>query len=157
VFVPWCHVLAAHSAVPLSAESSFSIKAKVPTQLCGMARRAAFVVLAALLLAAPVYAWRSPSPGEHRAIVAAIRKNPAASGVRNVQGVRVSTVDRRFASAVTYPRDKAGLVLSRDAWLLRRSVHNWRVVFVGSDMPPRNLASASVRRDLLGSAACFSR
>jgi hypothetical protein len=122
-----------------------------------MACRAAFVVLAALLLAAPVYAWRSPSPAEHRAIVAAIRKNPAASGVRNVLRVRVSTVDRRFATAVTYPRDKAGRVLSRDAWLLRGGIHSWRVVFVGSDMPPCNIVSVPVRRDLLGYAACFSR
>jgi hypothetical protein len=135
----------------------FSIKAKVPTQLCGMACRAAFVVLAALLLAAPVYAWRSPSPAERGAIVAAIRKHPAASGVRSFQRVHVSTVDRRFATAVTYPRDKAGLVLSRDAWLLRRGVHGWRVVFVGSDAPPCNIASVPVRRDLLGSAVCFSR
>jgi len=122
-----------------------------------MARRAAFLALAALLLAAPIYAWQSPSPAEHSAIVAAIRKNPAASGVNSVQRVRVSTVDRRFATAVTYPRDKAGRVLSRDAWLLRRGVHSWGVVFVGSDMPPCNIASVSVRRDLLGSAACFSR
>jgi hypothetical protein len=122
-----------------------------------MVCRAAFVVLAASLLAGPVYAWRSPSPAEHRAIVAAIRKNPAASGVNSVQRVRISTVDRRFATAVTYPRDKAGRVLSRDAWLLRRGVHSWRVVFVGSDAPPCNIASVPVRRDLLGSAACFSR
>jgi hypothetical protein len=119
--------------------------------------RVAFVVLAALLLAAPVYAWRSPSPAEHRAIIAAIRKNPAASSVRSFQRVRVSTVDRRFATAVTYPRNKAGLVLSRDAWLLRRGVHGWRVVFVGSDAPPCNIASVPVRRDLLGYATCFSR
>jgi hypothetical protein len=157
VFVPRVPCVRSHSAVPLSAQSPFSIKAKVPTQLHGMARRAAFVVLVALVLAAPVYAWRSPSPAEHRAIVAAIRKNLAASGVRSVQRVRVSTVDRRFATAVTYPRDKAGRVLSRDAWLLRRGVHIWRVVFVGSDMPPCNIASAPVRRDLLGYATCFSR
>jgi hypothetical protein len=58
---------------------------------------------------------------------------------------------------VTYPRDKAGRVLSRDAWLLRRGVRSWRVVFVGSDMPRCNVASASVRRDLLASTACFRR
>jgi len=90
-------------------------------------------------------------------IVAAIRKHPAASGVSSVQRVRVSTVDRRFATAVTYPRDKAGRVLSRDAWLLRRGVHSWRVIFVGSDAPPCNIASVAVRRDLLGYTACFSR
>jgi hypothetical protein len=122
-----------------------------------MACRAAFVVLAALVLAAPVYAWRSPSLVERAAIVAAIRKHPAASGVSSVQRVRVSTVDPRFASAVTYPRDKDGRVLSRDAWLLWHGVHAWHVVFVGSDMPPCNIASAPVRRDLLGYAVCFSR
>jgi len=122
-----------------------------------MASRAALVVLAALLLAAPVYALRLPSPAERGAIVAALRKNLAASGVRSVERVRVSTVDRRFASAVTYPRDKDGRVLSRDAWLLWHGVHSWHVVFVGSDMPPCSVASAPVRRDLLGSAACFTR
>jgi len=122
-----------------------------------MADRAALVVLAALLLAAPVYASRLPSAAERGAIVAAIQKNPAASGVRSVQRVRVSTVDRRFASAVTYPRDTDGRVLSRDAWLLRHSVHGWRVVFAGSDAPPCGIASAPVRRDLLGSSACFTR
>jgi hypothetical protein len=121
-----------------------------------MARRALFVVLAALFLAAPVYAWRSPSPSERQAIVAAIRKNSAASGVASVQRVRVSTVDRHFATGVTLPRDKAGQ-LSRDAWLLRHGAHGWRVIFVGSDMPPCNIASRAVRRELLGSAACFGR
>src|SRR6185437_9170797 len=87
VFVPRVPCVRSHSAVPLSAQSPFSIKAKVPRQLHEMARRAAFVVLVALVLAAPVYAWRSPSPAEHRAIVAAIRKNLAASGVRSVQRV----------------------------------------------------------------------
>jgi hypothetical protein len=122
-----------------------------------MACRAAFVVLAALVLAAPVFAWRLPSSAERGAIVAAIRKHPAASGVRSIQRVRVSTVDRRFAAAVTYPRDKDGHVLSRDAWLLRHGVHTWRVVSVGSDMPACSVASAAVRRDLLGSTVCFTR
>jgi hypothetical protein len=145
-----------HPAVPASARRRFSIKPRLPTLLPGMPSRAAFVVLTALLLAAPASAWRSPSPAEHQAIVAAIRKNPAAFGVRTVQRVRVSTVDRRFATAVTYPRDKEGRVLSRDAWLLGHGVHGWRIIFVGSDMPPCNVASAPVRRELLGSTACFS-
>jgi hypothetical protein len=156
VFVPGRCVLAPIRRFPLRRGRRFSIKPKLPTQLRGMASRAAFVVLAAFLLAAPVYASRSPSSAERAAIVAAMRKNLAASGVRSVQRVRVSTVDRRFATAVTYPRDKDGRVLSRDAWLLRHGVHSWRVVFVGSDMPPCNVASARVRRDLLGSTACFS-
>ena len=115
------------------------------------------VLAAAVVLAAPVCAWRSPSTAERRAIVVAIRRNPAASSVRNVQRVRISTVDRLFASAVTFPRDKAGHVLSRDAWLLRHRVRGWRVIFVGSDMPPCQVAPAAVRRELLGSAVCFNR
>src|SRR5438132_1624477 len=98
----------AHASGFASARRPFSGQPKLPTQLRGMARRALFVVLAALLLAARAYAWRSPSPPEHQAIVAAIRKNSAASGVTSVQRVRVSTVDRHFATGVTFPRDKAG-------------------------------------------------
>ena len=117
--------------------------------------RVAMVGLVALVVAAPAYAWRSPSADERRAIVAAIRKNPAAHGVSSVQRLRVST-DRRFASAVTFPRDKAGRVLRRDSWLVRHSARGWRVLFVGSDMPPCHVAPAAVRRDLLGSAVCFN-
>jgi hypothetical protein len=154
--VPGCRVLA---LIRQSHRRSrrFSGDPKLPTRLRGMARRALFVVLAALLLPAPVYAWRSPSPAQRQAIVAAIRRNSAASGVTSVQLVRVSTVDRHFATGVTFPRDKAGRVLSRDAWLLRHGVHGWRVIFVGSDMPPCNILSPAVRRELLGSAACFGR
>ena len=118
--------------------------------------RPALVVAAALILAAPVYAWRSPSTSERRAVAAVIRKNPAASSVTSVQRVRISTIDRRFASAVTFARDKAGHPLGRDAWLLRDGARGWRVIFVGSDMPPCYVATAAVRRDLLGSAVCFN-
>jgi hypothetical protein len=120
-----------------------------------MARIGALVVLTALVVAAPVLAWSSPSFAERRAIVGAIRKKPAAAGVTRVERVRISTVDRRFASAVTLPRDNAGNVLARDSWLVRHYPSGWRVVFVGSDMPPCKVASAAVRRELLGSAVCF--
>ena len=120
-----------------------------------MARHSALAVLIALVVAASAFAWSSPSPAQRRAIVAAIRKQPAASGVMRVERVRISTVDRRFASAVTFPRDKAGNVLHRDSWLVRHYASGWRVVFVGSDAPPCKVASAAVRRDLRGSAACF--
>jgi hypothetical protein len=120
-----------------------------------MARFAALAVLTALVVAVPALAWSSPSPTQRRAIVAAIRKEPAAAGVTRVERVRISTLDRRFASAVTFPRDKAGYVLARDSWLVRHYPNGWRVVFVGSDAPPCKVASAAVRRDLLGSAVCF--
>ena len=127
----------------------------VPTSTKVMARFAALGALIVLVVAAPAFAWSSPSPAQRRAIVAAIRKKPAASGVARVERVRISTVDRRFASAVTFPRDKAGNVLARDSWLVRHYPGGWRVVFVGSDMPPCKVASAAVRHDLLGSAVCF--
>ncbi|MGZ4409246.1 MAG: hypothetical protein ACXVY6_10715 [Gaiellaceae bacterium] len=127
----------------------------MPTSTKGMARIGALVVLAALVVAAPAFAWSSPSPAQRQAIVATIRKKPAASGVKRVERVRISTVDRRFASAVTVPRDKAGNVLARDRWLVRHYRSGWRVVFVGSDETPCKVAPAAVRRDLLGSAACF--
>ena len=120
-----------------------------------MARFGALAVLTALVIAAPVFAWSSPSPAQRRAIVAAIRKKPAAAGVTRVERVRISTVDRRFASAVTLPRDSAGNVLARDSWLVRHYPSGWRVVFVGSDAPPCKVAPAAVRRELLGSAVCF--
>lgn len=121
-----------------------------------MARFGALAVLIALVVAASALACSSPSPpAQRRAIVAAIRKQPAAAGVTRVERVRISTVDRRFASAVTFPRDKAGNVLARDSWLVRHYPSGWRVVFVGSDMPPCKVAPAEVRRDLLGSAVCF--
>jgi hypothetical protein len=120
-----------------------------------MARTGALVGLIALVVAAPVLAWSSPSAAERRAIVGAIRKKPAAAGVKRVERVRISTVDRRFASAITVPRDKAGNVLARDRWVVRHYPSGWRVVFVGSDVPPCKVAPAGVRRDLLGSAACF--
>ena len=101
-----------------------------------MARFGALAVLIALVVAVPAFAWSSPSPTQRRAIVAAIRKKPAAAGVTRVERVRISTVDRRFASAVTFPRDKAGNVLARDSWLVRHYPSGWRVVFVGSDLPP---------------------
>ena len=120
-----------------------------------MARLSALAILTALVVAASAFAWSSPSPAQRRAIVAAIRKQPAASGVMRVERVRISTVDRRFASAVTFPRDKAGNILARDSWLVRHYPSGWRVVFVGSDAPPCKVASAAVRRDLLGYAVCF--
>jgi hypothetical protein len=120
-----------------------------------MTRIGVLAVLAALVVAAPIFAWSSPSAAQRQAIVAAIRKKPAASGVKRVEHVRISTVDRRFASAVTVPRDKAGHVLALDRWLVRHYYGGWRVVFVGSDMPPCKVASAAVRRDLLGYVACF--
>jgi hypothetical protein len=126
-----------------------SISTKVMTRCCALA------VLIALVVAVPAFAWSSPSPTQRRAIVAAIRKKPAAAGVTRVERVRISTVDRRFASAVTFPRDKAGNVLARDSWLVRHYPSGWRVVFVGSDLPPCKVAPAAVRRDLLGSAVCF--
>lgn len=119
-----------------------------------MARFVALAVLIALVVGVPAFAWSSPSP-ERRAIVAAIRNEPAAAGVRRVERVRISTVDRRFASAATYARDKAGNVVAQDKWLVRHYSSGWRVVFVGSDMPPCKVAPMAVRRDLLGSAACF--
>jgi hypothetical protein len=122
-----------------------------------MARRVTAAVLAALVFAGPVRAWRVPSSAERRAIVAAIRKHPAADGARRVLKVRVSIIDRRFASAVTFPRDRAGRVLSRDRWLMRHYAHGWRVLFVGSDLPPCKVASAGIRRELFGSAVCFRR
>jgi hypothetical protein len=130
---------------------SVSISTKVMTRCCALA------VLIALVVALPAFAWSSPSPAQRRAIVAAIRKKPAAAGVTRVERVRISTVDRRYASAVTFPRDKAGNVLHRDSWLVRHYPSGWRVVFVGSDAPPCKVAPAAVRRDLLGSAVCFTR
>jgi hypothetical protein len=135
--------------------SSRALPVSISTKV--MARFAALAVLIALVVAVPAFAWSSPSPAQRRAIVAAIRKKPAASGVKRVERVRISTVDRQFASAVTVPRDKAGNVLARDSWLVRHYPSGWRVVFVGSDMPPCKVASAAVRRDLLGSAVCFTR
>jgi hypothetical protein len=121
-----------------------------------MARIGALVVLAALVVPAAALAWSSPSTAQRRIIVAAIRKKPAALGVKRVDRVRISTVDSRFASAVTVPRDSAGNVLARDRWLVRDYSGHWRVVFVGSDVPPCKVAPAAVRRDLLGSSACFT-
>jgi len=146
-----CPLIVPHSCGPEGSrqELTVSISTKV------MARFGALVVLTAVLVAVPAFAWSSPSRAQRRAIVAAIRKQPAASGVTRVERVRISTVDRRFASAVTFPRDKAGNVLARDSWLVRHYPGGWRVVFVGSDMPPCKVASAAVRRDLLGSAVCF--
>ena len=120
-----------------------------------MARFGALAALIALVGAASALAWLPPSSAQRRAIVAAIRKKPAASGVARIERVRISTVDRRFASAVTVPRDKSGNILARDKWLVRHSSSGWRVVFVGSDMPPCKVAPAAVRRDLLGTRACF--
>jgi hypothetical protein len=127
----------------------------LPNQKEAMTRIGVLVVLVALVVAAPIFAWSSPSAAQRQAIVAAIRKKPAASGVKRAEHVRISTVDRRFASAVTVPRDRAGHVLALDRWLVRHGDRGWRVVFVGSDVPPCKVAPAAVRRDLLGFAACF--
>jgi hypothetical protein len=53
-----------------------------------MARTGALVGLIALVVAAPVLAWSSPSSAERRAIVGAIRKKPAAAGVKRVGRLR---------------------------------------------------------------------
>jgi hypothetical protein len=113
------------------------------------------LAVALIALALLAVAWRAPTAAERQAIERTVRANPSASGwtVLRFRSVRVSTVDRDYASADTdvFLKGEKG---DGPSWLLRKGVHGWRVIFVGTDMPPCKVAPAAVRRDLFNTAIC---
>ncbi len=116
------------------------------------------LLLGALAVAAPALAWRQPSNAERATIEGSVLEHSSQAGVTafRFDSVRVSTVDRRYASAVTDVTMK-GRQRIRNRWLLREdgdTPAGWRVIFVGTDWPSCKVAPAAVRKDLLDSAMC---
>lgn len=121
------------------------------------ARSALLSLVAAATLTGSASASRAPTRTEAGAIEFAVQTFPTVGRTLRVRftQIRVSTSDRRFASARTDIRDTKGSRLGFVQWLLRRgSGRLWRVVWYGAKQPPCRAAPASVRTDVFGSARC---
>jgi hypothetical protein len=122
-----------------------------------LARRALLVNLIAgafLLIAGGVNAARLPSPSEAAGIRYAIAHDArtcCGRGKYRVVDIRVSSVNRSFASATVEPLSKA----YQGAYaLLWRGTKRWAVIDAGTDFLGCDLVTAAVRKDLLGSPIC---
>jgi hypothetical protein len=123
-----------------------------------MACRLLVVTLAALALAGGAWASRAPTPKERSAIEFAVRFAPTMGRGNKLtfEKIRVSTVNARFAMAVVSVRSADGSPIGKPTVLLHHDARAWRVVFIGTDAPPCNVAPVKVRADLLGTRACVT-
>jgi hypothetical protein len=119
-----------------------------------------FLVGAMLTIAAAIptiaAAWFAPSYDQTRAIKRAFHRQAAgdiAPGTRySLRDVRVSSVDRRWASLRAIPA--AGATDSAYALLRQTRAGWWRLRVFGTEPPRCDITTARIRRDLLGTPAC---
>jgi len=118
-------------------------------------RPLAMVPLLLVAGAGTAIAARSPTPSEAAGIRYAIAHDARTCcriGKYRVVDIRVSTVDRSFATGTIQPLSKT----YQGAYaLLWRGTRRWAVIDVGTDFLGCNYISAPVRKDLFGSAICW--
>ena len=90
-------------------------------------------------------------------MIRAVRASPGvARGVRlEFERIRISTVDRQYAYALTFARTSQGGPIGTADWLLHKVDARWRVTYFGTEVPPCKSAPRAVRRDLVGSTVCL--
>jgi hypothetical protein len=123
-------------------------------KLARSALLASCVATALASMAAPVSASRVPSPSEASGIRYAIAHDPrtcCGRGRYRVVHIRVSSVDRSFATATVDPSSKA--YQGADV-LLWRGTKRWAVIDAGTDFLGCDYVTAAVRKDLFGTTVC---
>lgn len=125
--------------------------------MISMAATALLSSVLLLLTTNVAYGSRKPSNIEKKAIIYAVHHDIRTiwpNAITSVVGIRVSTVDRRFARAISEGVNRRGRVLASARVLLWHGTKRWAIIDTGSENVGCGLVSAKLRRELLGTSLC---